>query len=525
MTLLFSISLLVGLPLLALLSELLPGDATAWGELSRPLIDGELRQRWLYTVAVTSMACLVAASIAIPAALVAVRADPPIRAVIAGLGLLPLAMPAFASAALLRDLTGDGWGSALPPGVEPRVLQLILTYAWHYLPLLLFGLIVGLNRIDRSLTASARNLGASDFRVWRQITLPLATPPFLMGIAVMALKIIEDVGTPLVLGVDRMLAPRMLATLADGTGSTPELGAQLGLLLVTSVLLCALFWHALLSPRQLGPADPRRGSSRSAGRLVALIITLLIALLAITPYAWMLIRVQQTPVAWSELLPEVIQRGTLVATLAAAAVGGGVLLVSAGLLLGLSQATDWRARAARYASTALFALPGPVLALAYARLQPGSDPVPSYLCAALGLTVAFKLLPLVVHLLPARDPGPPIGLPRDYRWASRARAWLPAPTRMIIGLFLVGAAAVVFELSAALILFAQRPLTLAPAIFQALQQPPPSIAAAALPLGLIGATVIGLSVFLLARHDRVRTEPRRALSNSARPANAIEQAS
>ncbi len=492
------VGLLVGLPVLLLLITLSPGDSAAWVERHRLLLDGGLQQSWLYTLTVALAACVIASLVAIPAAFVAVRGDPLIRRTLITFGILPLAMPAFATAGLARDyFGGDGitaWAAMLPGPISPQDIMLTLVYAWHFLPLILLSLIAGLSRIDRKLSESAANLGASGFLILRRITLPLVTPSFILGAGLMMLKIIEDVGTPLILGVDHMLAPQILLQLSETSLADHLLANQLLLLLLMAVLITVFAWPALLpNGDNAEPADTCRWPRHPLTFTLAFGLTVSVSALVIAPYAWLLNKVRDANIDWPTLAssfgPEISLNGTLIAALGS----GTMLALLGGLAITSMHQHGWQNRLARFTVAAIFALPGVMLAIAYQNLQTWIGDVAVFAWIALVFTVALKHLSLVPHLFANRPVGKPADLAYKLGWiAYTARLWLPAHAATIFGLLILGFTAMLLELSAALVLITQAPPPLAMALFQELQSPGGPIAGTTLTLWLVVAILIGL---------------------------------
>jgi iron(III) transport system permease protein len=78
----------------------------------------------------------------------------------------------------------------------------------HYFPFILLNLVAAMRNIDGAMEESAQNLGARGFRLFRRVIFPLAMPGYLAGAALVFVKVFDDLGTPLVMGVTNMLAPQ-----------------------------------------------------------------------------------------------------------------------------------------------------------------------------------------------------------------------------------------------------------------------------------------------------------------------------
>jgi ABC-type spermidine/putrescine transport system permease subunit I len=77
---------------------------------------------------------------------------------------------------------------------EPVTVILGLVYG--YVPFLILPLFAALDRIDRSLLEAARDLGASPFRAFVRVTLPLSKQGILAGTVIILLPMFGDYYTP-----------------------------------------------------------------------------------------------------------------------------------------------------------------------------------------------------------------------------------------------------------------------------------------------------------------------------------------
>jgi ABC-type Fe3+ transport system permease subunit len=73
-----------------------------------------------------------------------------------------------------------------------------LTQAMTYFPILVLNAYASLLNVDPSLEEQAENLGASGFRVFRTVTLPLAMPGIVAGSTLVFIFSLEDLGAPIV---------------------------------------------------------------------------------------------------------------------------------------------------------------------------------------------------------------------------------------------------------------------------------------------------------------------------------------
>ncbi|MEI7569434.1 MAG: iron ABC transporter permease [Alcaligenaceae bacterium] len=161
-------------------------------------------------------ASVAAALIAVPLAYLTVRFQFRGALLIQTLGVLPLIMPPFVGAVALQLIFGrsgsvnlilnDWFGLTLP--LMEGLNGVIFVEALHYFPFILMNLTVSLRNIDGAMEEAALNLSARGWRLFSRIIFPLAMPGFVAGMALVFVKVFDDLGTPLVLGATNMLAPQ-----------------------------------------------------------------------------------------------------------------------------------------------------------------------------------------------------------------------------------------------------------------------------------------------------------------------------
>ena len=522
-------------PLGVLLFGNLPADPAGISELRHMAGDASLQSSAVRTLGVALLACTTASLVAIPAAFVAVRARPWVRHLVQLFGVLPLAMPPFVSAGLLLHGVDVFNQSALAHTtgslrVQGSDFALAMLLALHYFPLILFSVIHGLQRIDRSLEESARNLGAGRLQVHWRILWPLTGPTYAFAAGLMMLRILEDVGTPLILGVDGMLAPLVLQWLGSGGPADPLFGLGAALLLVLSLTVAALTWNALLAPLPspggtFAPRPPPRHSEASGWLLITLV-----GALAVAPFLWLVIAAIGSE--WrGDLLPAVVSVNALqtvaqdwlpmlATTLRyAAGVAVFVLLVGASAAV-VSARADVLGRSTRFTVAALFAVPGVVLAGA-CLYTAGMLGIPVPLPAGIGwltlaLVVGLKQVPLAHRLLQYRlqihavlpaDAARSLGVRRP---GIRQRFGLAALSATLGAVFVLAGGAAVAELSVALALMGNTDAPVALAVFHALGTPSEVLHGLAAGMILTVALALGLLLVLaLTNLGRVRA-PREA---------------
>lgn len=165
---------------------------------------------------VAIMSVLLSSIFAIPLAYFTTRFNFKGSVIIQVLGFIPLIMPPFVGAIAMKLLFGNNgsinlilndWFGFKIPFME-GLNGVIFVESVHYFPFILVNLISSLNNIDRSMEESAQNLGSRGLRLFRRIILPLSMPGYIAGASLVFLKVFDDLGTPLLLNVNNMLAPQ-----------------------------------------------------------------------------------------------------------------------------------------------------------------------------------------------------------------------------------------------------------------------------------------------------------------------------
>jgi len=241
------------------------------------------------------LAVVLGSLIAVPLALLTVRYSFPGRSLLATLGVLPLVIPPFVGAVAFQQILGrrgtvnllllERFGFTVPfmeglPGV-------VLVQTLHYFPFILLNTTASLATLDRSLEEAAQSLGCSGFRLFRRVLLPLALPGYAAGALLTFIRVIDDLGTPLMLNYTKLLAPQAYVRVTT-VGLTDVDGY------VICVVLVALSLAALWASKALlGRGDfaqlPRAGEApavrlRGAGGAGAWLLAALLLGPALLPH-------------------------------------------------------------------------------------------------------------------------------------------------------------------------------------------------------------------------------------------------
>jgi spermidine/putrescine transport system permease protein len=95
---------------------------------------------------------------------------------------------------------GDG-----APGIMYTPFAVAIGIVYSYLPLMILPLFVALERINPSLLQASADLGASNFRSFRRVTLPLAAPGIVAGCVLVGIPATGEYVIPAILGGGKTL--------------------------------------------------------------------------------------------------------------------------------------------------------------------------------------------------------------------------------------------------------------------------------------------------------------------------------
>ena len=176
-----------------------------------------LRSFWRSMV--LGLAAVVTTSvIGIAVAFLIVRYDFPYRRLFSYLTMLPLILPPLVGvlgfvfilgrAGTVNILLQDWFGLETPINFMYGMHGILLVETVHLFPLMTLSILDALAKVDPSLEEAAQGMGAKGWRRFWTITLPLTTPGYISGALLVFIWTFADFITPLVLGVQDLLAPQ-----------------------------------------------------------------------------------------------------------------------------------------------------------------------------------------------------------------------------------------------------------------------------------------------------------------------------
>ncbi|MDR2819961.1 MAG: iron ABC transporter permease [Desulfovibrio sp.] len=198
-------------------------------------------------------AMLFSVLIGVPFAFFTTRFKLPFANTLRTLGTLPLILPTFIGAeAWLLMLGRSGFvtrffeemGIHLPSIVGWHGVVLVFTL--QFFPFVFLMVSAAINSVDRSLEESACNLGATPFRVFRTVTLPVVTPAIAAGGLIVFCMSIENFGVPTIIGGNyKVLAEQAYSEFISELGGNPSMAGSLSSVLVFITLALTMlqkFW-------------------------------------------------------------------------------------------------------------------------------------------------------------------------------------------------------------------------------------------------------------------------------------------
>ena len=335
-----------------------------------------------------------ASVIAIPLAYLTVRFEFRGALAIQTLGVLPLIMPPFVGAVALQLIFGkngsvnlllDDWlGFTIP--IMDGLVGVTFVESIHYFPFILLNLVAAMRNIDGAMEESALNLGARGWRLFRRVIFPLAMPGYLAGAALVFVKVFDDLGTPLVMGITNMLAPQAYLRITS-VGVDDPLGYVISVIMIVFSILALWMAARVMKGRDYatlqkggGALQKRRLSKWEA--LLAYGWIALVLLIVLAPHIGILL--MSFAQVWSfSVLPDAytLEHYATIFSDAKGMIGNTLLycVLAAGLDVVIGTAIAYLILRTRlparqwldHLASAALAIPGLVLAIGYLRLFKG----------------------------------------------------------------------------------------------------------------------------------------------------------
>lgn len=174
--------------------------------------DASLRQGLLAAFGVAACTTILCFFLAIPLALLAAKFDFPGKTALSALVLVPLILPPFVGAIGLHHILGrtgslntllmnmgliDPSGGGIDFIGRGGFWAIVVIEALHLYPILYLNATAALANLDPALEEAAENLGASRWRRFRTVILPLIRPGLFAGATIVFIWSFTELGTPL----------------------------------------------------------------------------------------------------------------------------------------------------------------------------------------------------------------------------------------------------------------------------------------------------------------------------------------
>lgn len=351
-------------------------------------------ESFLNSLWVSLASVAVATLIAVPLAYLTVRFEFRGALLIQTLGVLPLIMPPFVGAVAMQLIFGrngsmnlllnEWFGFTIP--IMEGLVGVTFVESIHYFPFILLNLVAAMRNIDGAMEESALNLGARGWRLFRRVIFPLAMPGYLAGATLVFVKVFDDLGTPLVMGVTNMLAPQAYLRITSVGIDDPQ-GYVISVIMIAFSILALGLAARVMKGRDYSTLQ-KGGNSLQRRRLsvwesvLAYGWIILVLLITLAPHFGILL--MSFAKVWSfSVLPDAYTlehyatvftdaRGMMANTLLYCLLAAGLDVVIGTAIAYLILRTDLPGRRwLDYMASAALAIPGLVLAIGYLRLFKG----------------------------------------------------------------------------------------------------------------------------------------------------------
>jgi iron(III) transport system permease protein len=249
----------------------------------------------LNSLEIGAAATVIATLLAVPLAFAMARLPVAGKSALESLVVLPLVLPSFVSAyALVLMLGRAGFVTqalrdfGIPFTSIYGASGIIAVYTLTLYPYVLLPAIAGLKAIDVSVEEASRNLGASRWRGFWTVTLPIVIPSVLSGALLVFIETLENFGVPIVLAEDKpILSVEAFKLFVGETDQNPASAGVLGVLLIACTTIVLLVQRRYLSRRRFATGARRSPPLISVSlpfRLVATLMCWAVVIFSLIPF-------------------------------------------------------------------------------------------------------------------------------------------------------------------------------------------------------------------------------------------------
>jgi len=244
-----------------------------------------------HSLYVGGMVTLLCTLIGVPLAAAVARWGVPGKVLLRALVVLPLVSPPFIGAYSWILLLGrNGWVTnllerlyvALHPSAAAAIEAgtgvpwigtiygpkgIILALTLNLYPFVFLMVSASISSIDASLEEASSNLGATPWRTFRTVTVPLLTPAILGGALLVFLHTVADFGSPMIIGEDYMVLPTLIYSLfINEMGGEPAMAAATSVILLACTTIVLLIERWYIGRRSYVMSGLRRAAERQVPR-------------------------------------------------------------------------------------------------------------------------------------------------------------------------------------------------------------------------------------------------------------------
>ena len=263
--------------------------------------DPNIRELVVNSFSLAVMVTLMTTFISLPLAYLLTRYRFPGRSMMQGVILIPMIMPPFVGVIGMQQFFGK-FGSVNAFLMKVGIIKdfsglidwfgsgfwgVVLLSTLHLYPIMYLNVVAALANIDPSLEEAAENMGASRFRLFRTVTLPLLLPGYFAGGILVFIWAFTDLGTPLMFNYDRVIAVRIFKQVNDA--NVNPMGYALVVLIVVLTAL-ALYvskkWTGRRHYEMLGRGHVGSRESEAGGwmRVVIYLFVGMVTFIAMLPH-------------------------------------------------------------------------------------------------------------------------------------------------------------------------------------------------------------------------------------------------
>tara|TARA_B100000809_G_scaffold257409_1_gene298932 strand:- start:1006 stop:2715 length:1710 start_codon:yes stop_codon:yes gene_type:complete len=225
----------------------------------------------------------------LPIAYLLVRYNFKGRGILQGIILIPMIMPPFVGAVGMKQFFGL-YGSINTLLAKLGLIDIMDPIDWfgsgfagvvflstlHLYPIMYLNVSASLANVDPSLEEAAENMGASKFRLFWTITVPLMLPGYFAGAILVFIWAFTDLGTPLIFNYNEVIAVQIFRQITDA--NVNPMGYALVVVIIVLTALSFYFAKRLTAKRQYAMVGRGHVGSREvdADRKMTILIYLVI---------------------------------------------------------------------------------------------------------------------------------------------------------------------------------------------------------------------------------------------------------